>query len=147
MKPFAFFTEYHFKSSFATLVSLAAGMPLFASVLVSPAVVLAGQPVLDIERQMTDLTQKLHLSDEQAEQVRPICEETIQEIRKMMMQTLMPWRGGRQATREKIMELINNTEERMSEILTQEQMKAYRQTVAEKQQDTQSWKTSGNKTF
>jgi len=145
MKTVALFTaEYRYKPSYTTLYALGVGMALFAAVFFSPAVALAGEPVLDIERQMTDLIQQLHLSDEQAEQVRPICEETIQKIREMMWQTFIPGLGGRQALREKIADLIKDTDERMSEILTEEQMNAYRQMVAEKQKDMQSRKTCSN---
>jgi len=100
MIPFAHFTlEYRSKSSYTTLYALGVGLILFAAVFFSSAVALAGRSVLDTEQQMTDLIQKLQLSDEQAKQVRPICEETIQKIRKLMLQTLIPALRGQQATR------------------------------------------------
>lgn len=144
MKAFAVFTtEYNSKLPYSTVAILAAGLTLLAALFLPCAVTFGGPLAMDIDRQMTDLSQQLNLSDKQVEQVRPICEETIQEIRKMMWQMLIQVPGGRQAMCDKIAELMKGTEEQMSAILTAIQMNTYRQMVAEKLQKMQNQKAHG----
>ena len=83
----------------------------------------------DIDQQMAELTEALSLSDEQAVSVRAVLEEQSEKRTEMFS-------GGppddRQAMRAAMMQLQEETEARLTEILSDEQMTAYRELVAER---------------
>ena len=83
----------------------------------------------DIDQQMAELTDALSLSDEQAVSVRAVL-ETQSEKRAEMFSGGPP--ADREAMRAAMMQLQEETEAQLTEILTEEQMAAYRVLVAER---------------
>ncbi|MDX1393300.1 MAG: hypothetical protein R3195_02870 [Gemmatimonadota bacterium] len=83
----------------------------------------------DVDQQMAELTEVLSLSDEQAVSVRAVLEEQ-SEKRAEMFAGAPP--GDREAMRAAMVQLREETEAQLTEILTEEQMSAYREHVAER---------------
>lgn len=83
----------------------------------------------DLDRQMTELTEVLELTDEQTVEVRAVLEVQAEKRREMFAGGP---RGDREAMRAAMMELQEETATMLAEILSEEQMEKYRAHVAER---------------
>ncbi|MCY3699973.1 MAG: hypothetical protein OXH46_10150 [Gemmatimonadetes bacterium] len=87
---------------------------------------------MSLDDQMTALTERLALADEQVVQVREIL-ETQSESRRERLQG-MRGSGDRSAMMQAMQELQQETETLLAEVLSDEQMEKYREYLAELQQ-------------
>jgi Spy/CpxP family protein refolding chaperone len=84
-----------------------------------------------VEEHLTRMTEDLGLTDEQVMRVRPIIEEHVAKMRTLMDKRRQQGRDPGGSGREQTEGLRKQLEERLETVLTQEQMKTYR----EKQQE------------
>ena len=108
-------------ASFAVAIQLLAAPQLLAQ---GP-----GRPP-DIDALMETLTERLELSDEQVTQVRPIFEDQFRRMREAFSQA----QGDRPSMRSAMMEIRDQTDDRLAEVLTDAQMKEYRKYREEQRQ-------------
>jgi len=78
------------------------------------------------ERQLAHLKDRLHLEDDQINQIRPILEDMAARRETIRERYHSQEQSGRVATREEMQTLRRETEARLAEILTAEQMDAFR---------------------
>ena len=109
------------------MVALAAGAPLEAQAQRG-----ARGFGMSLDDQMTALTERLALDEEQVVQVRQIL-QTRAESRRERLQAARG-SGDRNAMMQVMQELQQETETRLAEVLSDEQMEKYREYVAEQQQ-------------
>lgn len=109
------------------MVALAAGAPLEAQAQRG-----ARGFGMSLDDQMTALTERLALDEEQVVQVRKIL-QTRAESRRERLQAARG-SGDRNAMMQVMQELQQETETKLAEVLSDEQMEKYREYVAEQQQ-------------
>ncbi len=109
------------------MVALAAGAPLEAQAQRG-----ARGFGMSLDDQMTALTERLALDEEQVVQVRQIL-QTRAESRRERLQAARG-SGDRNAMMQVMQELQQETETKLAEVLSDEQMEKYREYVAEQQQ-------------
>ena len=79
--------------------------------------------MLDADQRMAKLTMELELSDEQVEQLRPIVEEQT----KRQQALFESYADERETMRAEMTKLREETDEQFAEVLSEEQMKEYRE--------------------
>lgn len=80
---------------------------------------------VDIDSLVTDLTEQLNLTEEQATQLKPVLEEQYSSMRELMMAARQS--GDMASARPKMEELRKQHHEKVSKILTEEQLKKYQE--------------------
>lgn len=82
-----------------------------------------GRRMLDADQRMAQLTTQLDLDDAQAEQLRPIVEEQT----KRQQALFESYSGDRETMRAEMTKLRDETDEQFARVLSEEQMKKYRE--------------------
>ena len=80
------------------------------------------------DERLAQLTEQLELTDEQAEQMKPIIEEQTKKQQELFQNA----GGDRETMRAEMMKLRDETEELYSEVLTEDQMKKYQEMVQQR---------------
>ena len=107
-----------------TLTVLVATFALAASA--TPALAQQGQggrQMLDADERLASLTERLDLTDEQVEQLKPIVEEQTKKQEELFQNA----GGDRERMRAEMIELQDETMKQYAEVLTEEQMDQYRE--------------------
>ena len=110
-----------------TLVALAVASPLEAQAQRG-----GRGAAMSLDDQMTALTERLELDEEQATNVREILQAQA-EIRRERFQGVRG-SGDRNAMRRTLREILRDTETRLAEVLSEEQLEEYREYMAEQRQ-------------
>ena len=87
-----------------------------------------GRQMLSPDERLAQLTEQLDLTDEQAEQMKPIIEEQTKKQQELFQNA----GGDRETMRAEMMKLRDETEELYSEVLTEDQMKKYQEMVQQR---------------
>ncbi|MDM8550622.1 hypothetical protein QUF72_11110 [Desulfobacterales bacterium HSG2] len=109
----------NFKAGFLALVFM------IASAYAMPAEAFRGRKAPDPERIIANLTRELGLSETQADQVRPIIENQVEQRKSIFEKYSSQGRDGRQAMRGEMETLRSETKTQMASVLTDEQMAKY----------------------
>lgn len=86
------------------------------------------------EERVTRMAEELELTDEQVAQVRPIIEEHMRKMRALMEKHRRQGRAPGALEREEMEGLRKGMEERLETVLTQGQMRTYREEVKERRE-------------
>jgi Spy/CpxP family protein refolding chaperone len=124
-------------SSMAFLVAL---LFVLSPLDLSPAMAYRGSGKMNPEKMVSHLKERLGLDDAQGEAILPILSEQMEKQVEMFQEFRENGEGDRSALRDRMEEIREETESRLSSILTEEQMAAYR-----KLREERRMKMQGNK--
>ncbi len=94
----------------------------------------APSPEQMVEEHVTRMAEELGLADEQVAQVRPIIEEHVAKVRTLMDKRRQQGRRPGGSGREELEALRKEMEERLETVLTEEQMRTYREKQEERRE-------------
>jgi len=98
---------------------------LISTILVAKAFSFEGRRGPDPEKMLSHLTQELALSDDQANQIRPILEAQAEKRQKLFSES--PSGGDRRAMREQMRAIHEETDKQIESILTPEQVEQFQE--------------------
>ena len=90
-----------------------------------PAMAFREKPCQDPEQIIATMQERLNLTDEQVEQIRPIVYEQSENRRELFEKYRSQGRQGRSAMREEMQEMRSETDARLAEILSDQQLQEY----------------------
>jgi hypothetical protein len=92
---------------------------------------------------ISDMKNRLNLTDEQEAKIRPIIEEQVKNRAALIEKYQGQGRQGMRSMRNELQELNQSTENQLQSILTKEQMEEYRKMQAEESQQRRKGRRSG----
>lgn len=107
------------------LVSIGTALSLMVLPIL-PAMAERGRQMPDADQVMARLIERLDLTDAQADQVRPIIEEQLEKQKAVFEKYRGQGREGFRAARPEMQAIRQETEDRLKDVLTDEQMEKYR---------------------
>lgn len=115
------------KNAILIFLMLSIGTALSLMVLpILPAMAGQGNRQPDPDQMMTRMIERLDLTDEQTEQVRPIITEQLEKQKAVFKKYRGMGREGFRAARPEMQAIGQETEDRLKDVLTDEQMEDYR---------------------
>ena len=121
---------------------------ILAACLAAAAFAQPGGPMgrmADPQRQLDMLTEELDLSTEQVEAIGPILAEQREKRRALMQQAREQGPAGRQGMREHMLEIQAETDAKLAEHLTADQMEALRALRAQSRERMRRWRGRGGR--
>ena len=122
------------KTAIIVLLGFIVGLLLITGLHLLPAHAGPGPRGMDPEKRLAHLSDRLQLDDHQVEQVRPILEDSAARRQEIRARYRSQGQSGMAATREEMQTLRQETETRLGEVLTAEQMGTFRALRAEQRQ-------------
>lgn len=99
-----------------------------------PAMAYRGDRMMEPDQVIANLRDRLDLTEEQMDQIRPIIEDQIEKRRQIFEEIKTQGRQGRKALKNEMRAIRSYTDNQLEGILTEQQMEEYRQMQDERRQ-------------